>query len=122
MSKRAFKAVRLQALLRIIWFVFCSFVITLWINVYFDVNLRSKKCYVREDADGSLVMLNYVDESQKGGLGIIDVSSRFEILSFGYLSQAFLSLITCGYQLLAIYCIDSLLAYRFYVSRINKAF
>ena len=96
--------------------------ITLWINVYFDTNLRSKKCYVREEADGSQVMLNYVDESQKAAMNVIDVSSRFELLSFGYLSQALLSLITGGYQLLAIYCIDSLLAYRFYVSRINKVF
>ena len=67
-------------------------------------------------------MLNYIDESQKVGMNIIDVSSRFEILSFGYLSQALLSLITCGYQLLAIYCFDGLLTYRFYVSRINKVF
>ena len=65
-------------------------------------------------------MVNYVDEGLLKNDNITNVSSRFEYLSVSYLAQGVLSLITVTYQLMAIYCISSLLMYRHYISRVNK--
>lgn len=41
-------------------------------------------------------------------------------MSVSYLAQGVLSLIAVAYQLMAIYCVNSLLTYRHYISRVNK--
>ena len=48
------------------------------------------------------------------------MSGRFEYLSVSYLAQGILSLVAVSYQLVAIFCISSLLMYRHYISRVNK--
>ena len=65
-------------------------------------------------------MVNYIDEGIKNVDPITNVSSRFEYLSVSYLAQGVLSFICVAYQLVAIFCINSLLMYRHYISRINK--
>jgi len=65
-------------------------------------------------------MVNYVDDGLSNIDNITNVSSRFEYLSMSFLAQGVLSLITVTYQLVAIYCVSSLLMYRHFISRINK--
>ena len=45
-TKKAYDQVPLQAYLRIAWFVFCCFVCSVWLRVYFDESLKEKTCYI----------------------------------------------------------------------------
>ena len=104
------------------WFCFCLFVTIIWTKVYFDDDLTEKKCFVQENADGTFELVNNVDMGLNRHDNITNVSNRFKYLSVSYLAQGVLSLICVTYQLLAIYCMSSLLVYRHYISRINKMF
>ena len=75
---------------------------------------------MRENVDGTYTMVNYVDEGLRRDDKITNVSSRFEYLSVSYLAQGVLSFIAVAYQLVSIYCVESLLMYRNYISRVNK--
>ena len=122
MTKRAHEKVPLQAYLRIAWFCFCVFVTGIWTKVYFDDYLQAKQCFVKENDDGTFELVEHVEAGLLKNDNITNVSSRFEYLSVSYLAQGVLSLISIAYQLMAIYCISSLLMYRHYISRINKLF
>mmetsp|Transcript_24370 Transcript_24370/g.28624 ORF Transcript_24370/g.28624 Transcript_24370/m.28624 type:complete len:179 (-) Transcript_24370:44-580(-) len=97
-------------------------VVAVWSTVYLSDSLSMKTCYVKENADGSFVMVNYVDDGIVIDDNITNVSNRFEYLTVSYLAQGVLSLIAVTYQLMSIYCISSLLMYRHFISRINKLF
>jgi len=87
----------MQTYLRIVWFIFCSVVVFVWTNVYFDESLNEKTCYVKENDNGSYSLVNYVDEGVVKHDSITNVSNRFEYLSVSYLAQGVLSLICVSY-------------------------
>ena len=66
--------------------------------------------------------MNYIDEGVVKHDRITNVSRQFNYLSFSYLTQGILSLICVTYQLVAIFFVNSLLAHRHYISRVNKLF
>ena len=119
-TKSAFDKVPLQAHLRTAWFIFTLVVVTIWTKVYFDESIHAKSCLVKENEDGTFTQLNYMDKHLGASDSITNVSSRFEYLSVSYLAQGVLSLIAVLYQLVAIYCNETLLMYRHYISRVNK--
>ena len=110
----------MQGRLRIAWFVFTCIVVSIWSAVYLSAELSAKTCYVKKNADGSFAMVNYFDDGFRANDDITNVSNRFEYLTVSYLAQGTLSLIAVTYQLVAIYCVSSLLMYRHFISRINK--
>ena len=123
MTKSAHKDAPLQSRLRIVWFLFTVFVSAIWTRVYFDNNLHAKRCFVRENAsDGTYQMLNYLDEGVLKHDNIKNVSGHFEFLSMCYLAQGLGNLFCAGYQLTAIYLVNSLLMYSVTISRVNKLF
>ena len=77
---------------------------------------------MRDNQDGTLEIVNHIEAGLIKDDNITNVGNRFEYLSVSYLAQGVLSLIAITYQLMAIYCISSLLMYRHYISRINKLF
>ena len=99
----------------------CVLICLLWSSVYFDETLLGKSCLVIEKDDGTHQRMDTHDTSlSKAGKNITNVGSRFEYLAVSYLAQGILSLFTVSYQVLAIFCMSSLLVYRHYISRINK--
>ena len=106
--------------MRCAWFIFCVFVVSVWIRVYFDESLKEKTCYIEELPDGQFKMLNTINEETLKQSNVTNVSERFEYLSVSYLAQGVVCLICVSYQLTAIFFVNSLLAYRHYISRINK--
>ena len=75
-----------------------------------------------ENQNGTFEMVENVDEGLiKSGM-VTNVGSRFEHLSVCYLVQGVLSLVAATYQLFAIYFMSNLLAYSYWISRINKLF
>ena len=67
-------------------------------------------------------MINYLDESALKQDNIKNVSRHFEFLSMCYLTQGMGNLFCAGYQVAAIYVVDSLLMYSNFISRVNKMF
>ena len=67
-------------------------------------------------------MINYLDESALKQDNIKNVSSHFEFLSMCYLTQGLGNLFCAGYQVAAIYLVNSLLRYSHVISRVNKLF
>lgn len=47
--------------MRLFWFAFCLFVTGIWTMIYFDEELRGKKCLVRENADGSFELVDHTN-------------------------------------------------------------
>ena len=91
-----------------------------WTSVYLDKDLSEKTCYVKENSDGTFMIMQDVDESQLSAENIHNVGNRFQYLSMSYLAQGVLSFICCALQLIAIFCFSSLLPYTYLVSRVNK--
>lgn len=87
----------MQSYLRIAWFIFCSLVVAVWTNVYFDESVNAKTCYVKENDNGTFSLVHYVDEGVVKHDNITNVSTRFEYLSVSYLAQGVLSLICVSY-------------------------
>lgn len=76
----------------------------------------SKQCFVREENDTFTMIIGehntYATDK--------DVSADFDFIIFNLWIQALLMCTFCGLQLVGIYLVNSLLYYRFIISRFNK--
>ena len=85
-TSRAHKKVPLQSNLRTVWFMITLAVTITWTSVYLDKDLSEKTCYVKENSDGTFMIMQDVDESQLLAENIHNVGNRFQYLSVSYLA------------------------------------
>jgi hypothetical protein len=92
------------------------FLSLLWTSILQNNQIMSKQCFVREDRDTFTLIVGEHNTFATDK----DVAANFDFIIFNLWVQAILMCTFCGLQLVGIYLVNSLLYYRFWISRVNK--